>query len=301
MIRAACAAALVLAAGCGEPVVVFGRAGLGDGEFRDPRAIAASERGVAVIDRSGRLQVFDADGRYLSQFAVAPGDVRRGLPCGVAWLADGNLAVADTHQSCLRIWSPEGASLARFGELGAEPGRFNMPQRVVELRDGALAVTDFGTGLCNRVQVLTREGVARLVFGGPEEEQGGLERPMGVLQREDGSFVVADQRAGLVRYGADGRFLGVFGDGKGAAGTLLYGLCRGDDGSLYASDIGHDRLLRFSPEGVRRGAFGRHGSAPGEFVEPWDVAWSGGRLYVADKGNHRVQRIDPERVAWEGP
>jgi DNA-binding beta-propeller fold protein YncE len=286
---------------CGEPIVAFGRAGLGDGEFKEPRAVAASAQGVAVIDRSGRLQLFDPDGRFRSKFAVAGDNVRRGLPCGVTWLRDGTLGVADTHQGYLRVYSTSGATLAHWGGFGAEPGQFNMPQRVAELADGRFAVTDYGLGLCNRVQVLDRDGRATLVFGGPETEHGGLERPMGVVARDDGSFVVADQRAGLVVFDKDGAFRGPFGGKAPEAGSLLYGLCRAEDGEYFASDIGHDRILRVSPEGALVGTFGRAGSALGEFLEPWDVACAGGRLYIADKGNHRVQRIEADRVTWEAP
>jgi DNA-binding beta-propeller fold protein YncE len=292
---------LLLLAGCGDPILVFGRPGLGDGEFREPRAVTASAKGVAVVDRSGRLQLFDRDGRFVSKFAVAGDNVRRGLPCGVTWLADGTLALADTHQGYVKIFDVAGTTLAHFGGFGAEPGQFNMPQRVAELADGRLAVSDYGTGLCNRVQVVTRDGTPVRMFGGPEPENGALERPMGIVPRDDGSFVVADQRAGLVVFGADGRFAGPFGGRAPEEGTLLHGLCRAADGTYYASDIGHDRLLHVAATGVLLGTFGRNGSAPGEFLEPWDVAWDDGRLYVADKGNHRVQRIDPGRVKWEAP
>ena len=292
---------LLLLAGCSDPILTFGRPGLGDGEFREPRAVTASAKGVAVVDRSGRLQLFDHDGRFVSKFAVAGDNVRRGLPCGVTWLADGTLAVADTHQGYVRIYDIAGATVAHLGGFGAEPGQFNMPQRVAELSDGRFAVSDFGTGLCNRVQVVQRDGTPVRMFGGPEPENGALERPMGLVARADGSFVVADQRQGLVVFGATGAFAGPLGGHEPEPGTLLHGLCRASDGTYYASDIGHDRLLHVAESGALLGTFGHSGSEPGEFVEPWDVAWDAGRLYVADKGNHRVQRIDPDRVKWEAP
>jgi hypothetical protein len=300
-LRAAALLGVLALAACEDAVVTYGRPGLGDGEYREPRSVSVSEHGIAVLDRSGRLQILGLDGRFASKFAVAGDNVRRGLPCGVTWLADGALAVADTHQSYLRIFSAAGETLAHMGGFGAEPGQLNMPQRVAELADGRLAVTDYGTGLCNRIQVFARDGAVQQTFGGPEPENGRLERPMGVVPRADGSFVVADQRAGLVVFDAAGKFAGNFGGHAPSQGTLLYGLCRADDGTFYASDIGHDRIVRVSADGTPTGSFGRGGSAPGEFLEPWDVAWFGGRLYVADKGNHRVQRIDPARVPWEAP
>jgi DNA-binding beta-propeller fold protein YncE len=121
------------------------------------------------------------------------------------------------------------------------------------------------------------------------------------VPRDDGSIVVADQKEGLVVFDATGRCAGPFGECGPRPGVLLYGLCRAADGTYYASDIGKDRLLHVSADGRLLGSFGHTGVGPGEFLEPWDVSWNAGRLYVADKGNHRVQRIDPERVNWEAP
>src|SRR5258706_5620957 len=129
---------LLLFTACSPPIVAFGRPGLGDGEFREPRSVTASAAGVAAVDRSGRAQIFDLDGHFKSKFEVAGPNVRRGLPCGITWLRDGTLALADTHQGYVKILSTSGATLAHFGGFGAELGQFNMPQRVAELADGRL-------------------------------------------------------------------------------------------------------------------------------------------------------------------
>jgi hypothetical protein len=50
--------------------------------------------------------------------------------------------------------------------------------------------------------------------------------------------------------------------------------------------------------------WGTWGSGPGQFNDPFDVAIHGGDLYIADGGNHRVQRFDAspaiavESQAW---
>jgi sugar lactone lactonase YvrE len=292
-------AALLLCAGCDEAISTFGRPGLGDGEFREPRALTAGPQGIAVVDRSGRLQRFDLDGVFRGKFAVAPETARKGLPCGVTWLADGTLAVADTHQGHVRIYTPDGETVGHVGTFGAEPGQFHMPQRIAQDASGRLIVTDFGTGICNRVQVLSKDGVLSLVFGGPEPAQGGLQRPMGVVPLAEGGYVVADQVAGLLLYDAAGGFTGPLGGRPAFPGAVLNGLCRGDDGSYYTCDLAGGRVCRAASDGRATGTFGRAGSEPGQFLEPWDVAWFRGRLYVADKGNHRVQSIDPGRVRWE--
>lgn len=50
------------------------------------------------------------------------------------------------------------------------------------------------------------------------------------------------------------------------------------------------RIVRFSREGKYLGQFGKHGSGPGEFIQPHALAMdSQGRLFVGDRSNNRVQ------------
>ncbi len=55
------------------------------------------------------------------------------------------------------------------------------------------------------------------------------------------------------------------------------------------------RISRFTKDGKFVKSFGRWGSAPGEFKTPHDIALDAqGRLFVADRGNMRVQILDPD-------
>jgi DNA-binding beta-propeller fold protein YncE len=67
----------------------------------------------------------------------------------------------------------------------------------------------------------------------------------------------------------------------------------------------HDsaRVVRFSKDGHFIKAWGRKGSAPGEFDEPHDIVVGGSRgwVYVADRRNSRVQVFDQDGnfiAAW---
>jgi hypothetical protein len=286
-----------LCAACGDAVVSIGRPGTGDGEFRDPRGIAVSERGIAVLDRTGRLQVFDLAGHWRRTIVVVPGDVRRGLPTGVTWLPEGGFAVADTHQSRIVFRDEEGAVLRVFGEYGVEPGQFLYPQRIARRADGTFLVAEYGFDRANRVQHLRPDGsVIRVLANGPDEELH-LGRPMAAVPLADGRTLVADRRAGLVTYDAEGRQEGRFGP-RLPPEAAPCGLCVGDDGDVYVADVARSVLLRYAADGTYRGAYGGPGDAPERFREPWDVAWHAGRVYVADMGNHRVARLDPEAVTW---
>jgi DNA-binding beta-propeller fold protein YncE len=58
-------------------------------------------------------------------------------------------------------------------------------------------------------------------------------------------------------------------------------------------------VVKFAPDGRALLSLGSSGSGPGEFVGPKGVAVdpNSGRLYVADTGNARVQRLSPDGTA----
>jgi len=74
----------------------------------------------------------------------------------------------------------------------------------------------------------------------------------------------------------------------------------GANGDIFVAD-GHDeqnsnaRIVKFSKDGKFIKAWGKHGSAAGEFEVPHGLAIdSRGRLFVADRSNNRLQIFDQE-------
>ena len=78
------------------------------------------------------------------------------------------------------------------------------------------------------------------------------------------------------------------------------------NGDIFVSD-GHSgqnanppegstgRIIKFSPEGEYIMEWGQIGDGPGEFRTPHGMAFdSQGRLFVADRGNHRIQIFDQD-------
>ena len=69
-----------------------------------------------------------------------------------------------------------------------------------------------------------------------------------------------------------------------------------ENGSIFVAD-GHvnNRIVKFSPEGEYLMEWGKTGSAPGEFAMPHALSMdSQGRLFVADRGNLRIQIFDQQ-------
>lgn len=67
----------------------------------------------------------------------------------------------------------------------------------------------------------------------------------------------------------------------------------GPNGRLFISDgYGNARILEYTASGQRVKVWGSAGTGPGQFQIPHGIAYEGKTIYVADRGNSRVQRFD---------
>lgn len=144
----------------GEFVSAWGTKGEGPGEFDTPHGIAVDGDGrVYIADRgNSRLQVFDADGKFLSEWKSD----ELGRPWGVDITADGNVVVADggdlTNTAYDRngalLMSADGTVIERWGSYGSQDGQFYWAHDIAAGPDGAVYVTDVNVGM--RVQKFVR-------------------------------------------------------------------------------------------------------------------------------------------------
>ena len=64
-------------------------------------------------------------------------------------------------------------------------------------------------------------------------------------------------------------------------------------GNAYVVDRVAHRAAKLSSDGRLLASWGEHGSGPGQFDTPADIAAGpGGDIYIVDMGNHRVQQFD---------
>ena len=104
---------------------------------------------------------------------------------------------------------------------------------------------------------------------------------------------------------------GVAGDGSDHLLNTPCDVTTGADGSIYVAD-GHGgqgddappdtvaRIVKYDAEGNYITHWGGLGSEPGQFRTPHGLAWdSRGRLFVADRGNKRIQIFDTEGTFLE--
>ena len=105
----------------GRFITAWGKKGDGDGEFNLPHSVAVDGQGrVYVGDRENyRVQVFDANGKFLTQWNHV------GSPWGLDLQSDQTLFLADGHNDRILKVTLEGKVLGAFGENGRLPGELN--------------------------------------------------------------------------------------------------------------------------------------------------------------------------------
>ena len=158
-----------------------------------------------------------------------------------------------------------GEVLANFGA-----GIFMVPHGIHADSEGNVWVTDFAVNEAgtkgHQVHKFSPAGELLMSLGEagqPGSEPGQLNQPNDVIVGPDGSIYVADGHSGQ----GDPPWL------EGATG----------------------RIIKFTPDGTHLKEWGQIGSLHGEFRTPHALEFdSQGRLWVADRGNHRLEIFDQE-------
>jgi sugar lactone lactonase YvrE len=139
--------------------------------------------------------------------------------------------------------------------------------------------------------------------------------PHGFYVDRDGSVWATDARGQngkghqVFKFSPEGKVLmtlgraGVAGDGPDTFNQPT-DVVTAPNGDIFVADghreTGNSRIVKFSKDGAFIKAWGRRGSAPGEFHEPHTIAIdSRGRLFVGDRVNNRIQIFDQDGTFLE--
>lgn len=265
---------------------VIGEVGKSPGQFVYPRCLDSDGVSLWVIDKAARVQRLDLEtGACLASWTM-PEHVL-GKPTGVtAGPGPGGVPaiyVADTHYQRVVVYAiPQSIDepareLARFGSYGRGPGQFIYPTDVAVLAgdDGSvnrLYVSEYGGN--DRVSVFdgsyrflfsfgSPDAEAEIVIAGGDEPGAEAPTPGEILFNRPQSLALDARRGRLIVADACAHRLGVF-------------------------DL-DGRLQRWI------GSRGEVGRVPGQFNYPYGLALADdGTVLVAEFGNSRIQRIDPE-------
>jgi hypothetical protein len=165
-----------------------------------------------------------------------------------------------------------GEVLANFGA-----GLFVTPHGIHVDSDGNVWVTDFAGNQAgtkgHQVFKFSSTGEVLLTLGTPGQPGSGpnqLNQPNDVITAPDGSIFVADGHSG---------------QGMTSNQAIAQGIEAGSTG----------RIIKYAADGTFIREWGNIGTLHGEFRTPHALAFdSQGRLWVADRGNHRLEIFDQD-------
>jgi DNA-binding beta-propeller fold protein YncE len=122
----------------GALIKSWGANGTGPGQFNQPHSIAIDAKGlVYVADRENRrVQVFDADGKYLKEWKFA------GLPCGLFVNRDGQLYLTSGFAGQILKLDSNGKAIAAMGQPGKALGEFGEAHYMAIASNGDIYVAD---------------------------------------------------------------------------------------------------------------------------------------------------------------
>lgn len=245
-----------------------------------------------VVIQSMLVAVIDTTRNWACDIFAAVG-LRSGRP----WAASSVFAaiLLAAFQGC----RPEtnDSSLGQFemtwGSRGISDGRFQKPRAMAIDDEDRIYVVD----MTARIQVFDREGRFLRGWTTPQYEFG---KPTGISIGIDGRVLIADTHYYRVLiYSPEGRLVQTIGGEKGERPGqfgLVTDAVQDRDGNFYVAEYGeYDRIQKFSPTGEFLLQWGGHGSEPGQFIRPQNLAVDqNGRIWVSDACNHRIQVFDGE-------
>lgn len=290
-----CNCVSVLLPGCDRPapggvVGVFGQVGLAPGSFHYPRAIATEPNdSIFVVDKSGRIQRFAADGTFETSWRLPKTD--KGFPVGLSIHPDGRILLADTHNHRVLLFDRDGTELGSFGKEGTGDGEFLLPTDVAVDADGNIYVAEYQGN--DRITKWSPDlTFAAVVTDQPIEGQR-LSRPAGIDIDEEQTLWIADAcNHRIIRMSLEGRVMKVFGGRERF--RYPYDICVTPENTIMVCEYEGNRLHWLTKDGQSLRVWGESGRRPGELFAPWGAAYGpNNHVYVVDSRNNRVQIVRP--------
>lgn len=280
-----------------RPLAVIGRKGEGNGCFAEPQAICARNGRIAVADTGlRRLQIFSRDGRFLCAATVKPEahESRTGggsltTPSAVAMDFRGRIYVTDSSDHYVRVFDALGTYLKDLYNMHGHDGGI---QGMVCDSTGLLYLSDVDN-CC--LQVYQSDlGTWMRTVGSKGIGPGQFKMPAALAVDRFNQVYVVDYSTSIVTvFSKTGAYVRSFG-GKGTANGMFNvprGVAVDKYDRIYIADSLNHRVQVFGPAGEWIYTFGGSGSEIGKFVSPTGLTIdpSSNCLYVADRGNQRVQ------------
>ncbi len=175
-----------------------GQAAGADSGFFGPRGIAIDANGRVLVADTGnkRIQIFDANGKFISQFGgpgLLPGNLDE--PVGVTVDTKGNIIVADTWNGRIQVFDQNGVALAPWDIDGwLDKELVGKPYVAVDQQQRVYVADEVG----RRVLVFDETGKYLGGFGGFGLDNKGFQLPGGITVDMAGFIYVVDSGSSRV-------------------------------------------------------------------------------------------------------
>ncbi|TAK35807.1 MAG: hypothetical protein EPO21_04920 [Chloroflexota bacterium] len=269
-------------------VAAFGRQGSGNGEFLEPRAVAADRDGSLYVVDTGNKRIVRLDANLQPQLAWGRSGEGNGEftePWAVATDNAGFVYVLDAVGQSIQRFDSSGKYLSR---LGSDLGMYRPRDMTID-GDGFFYIADTGR---NRIVKIGREGQIVKTYGAPERNNPALDQPTSALADAQGNLYVAEPtKKRVLKLDPDGRMLLQW-EIPPANTRDAPRLRLGPEAQILLTDPTRQRIEVYSSDGVLLGYWGTGGLGDGQFQGALSAAaGANGSIYVADPGNNRVQRF----------
>ncbi|MEN6342625.1 MAG: dockerin type I domain-containing protein [Methanospirillum sp.] len=263
-----------------------------------------SSGNIYVVDSyNGRIQKYDPESSLVTQWGSLGWSGANGEfsdPRGIAIDSADNVYVTDSGNCRIQKFDSNGTFLTSWSNYGDGIAI-----------DDSDAVYVAGTYADHGIIKYDVNGTVLAKWGPTGSGDGEFNTPAAIAVDRTGTIYVADSYNGRVqKVTPDGSFAGKWETyGRGGMFVGPSGIALDHSGHVYVMDGGNSRLEKFTTTGTFLSAWGSYGSANGQFAhyfydnEPSGAAVdSAGNVYVADTGNNRIQKFDPDGTflaAWE--
>jgi DNA-binding beta-propeller fold protein YncE len=266
----------------------FGNIHAPDQLFNEAAGVAVDATNIFVADSvNQRMQRFDTAARsWQMHFGLRGwGDDLSGLnwprDIAISQADPSKVWVADTKNGRMLEFTRDGDPTGRdFGAQGSALGDFSRPSAIAPTANGLVVADTFN----NRVQLWnTSAATPTMVWNAT-----GFNRPLDVAVSNGVVYVADSTNHRVVRLSlSDGAQQGTFGVGTLHSDEGL--AVDPSDDSVWVADTSSNRLVEFSAAGDVVQTLGSAGTGNTQFDDPTHLEIFGGKLYVCDTYNDRVQ------------
>jgi predicted membrane-bound mannosyltransferase/DNA-binding beta-propeller fold protein YncE len=175
-----------------------GQATGNEGLFYGPRSVVVDANGRVLVGDTGnkRIQVFDKDGKFITQFGGGGLDQGRlDEPVGVAVDPQGNIVVADTWNGRVQVFDANGQSIAAWDIDGwLDKATVGKPYIAVDAQSRVYVADE----VSQRILVFDETGKYLGGFGQYGTDDHGFTMPGGIAIDREGFIYVVDTGAGRI-------------------------------------------------------------------------------------------------------